>query len=234
MRRAFRLLPWSLALAAVACGGSEFSDDKGERDAGAGGSGGTAGSGGSGNGANGGSGGNGANGGSGGNGANGGSAGSGGSAAAGGSSGVGGGNSGGSGGAGATGGANGSGGALGSGGAQGGGGSGGGSECQPECEPGLTCCAGKCVGTYNDVKNCGRCGNVCSPERPYCDGHDCAPIPCFGDPICLGIERCCGQICCALGNLCCDVPGPGPSTGPVCVPPEANGGTCPIGCPACL
>jgi hypothetical protein len=31
--------------------------------------------------------------------------------------------------------------------------------------------------------------------------------------------------------LCCEVPGPGPSTGPKCVTPQ--NGTCPIGCPLC-
>jgi hypothetical protein len=100
------------------------------------------------------------------------------------------------------------------------------------CQLGLTCCAGTCVNTANDPYNCGACGNTCAAYPPFCSGV-CEPAPCFnGAPPPPG-GFCCGQQFCTLGQLCCDVQGPGPSTGPVCFTPTAMQWTCPVGCPSC-
>jgi hypothetical protein len=56
---------------------------------------------------------------------------------------------------------------------------------------------------------------------------------CTDPPICLGTQYCCGNQCCQLGFLCCDVPGPGPAGRLTCVNPADSKGTCPIGCPLC-
>jgi hypothetical protein len=98
---------------------------------------------------------------------------------------------------------------------------------------GLTCCTDGCTGTYDDIFNCGACGNVCGGAHPFCDGVGCAAAPpCTGGTVCAPPTFCCGGACCAPGELCCDVPGPGPGLGPRCVPPDARG-TCPTGCPLC-
>jgi hypothetical protein len=95
----------------------------------------------------------------------------------------------------------------------------GGRPCTVLCTMGFVCCDGACVNLRNDVNNCGSCGNVCSGANDFCDGQKCAPPPC--------------SPACGPGMLCCDVNGPGPSRGPMCYPPNANG-TCPPGCPLCL
>ena len=111
----------------------------------------------------------------------------------------------------------------------GGGGSGGGSGgsggdggmkvCAVLCMMGFTCCDGACVNVRNDIHNCGTCGVVCNAPNDYCDGQKCAPPPC--------------SPACGPGTLCCDVQTAGPSRGPMCTAPTAEG-TCPLGCPLCL
>jgi hypothetical protein len=104
--------------------------------------------------------------------------------------------------------------------------------CVEDCAGmGLTCCDGECVGTYNDVRHCGECGNACPGPHPFCDGSQCAAPPC-DDPSCGDESFCCGTQCCGDAELCCAVPGPGPSGGPACVSPDERG-TCPVGCPLC-
>ncbi|MFO0684159.1 MAG: hypothetical protein U0234_19055 [Sandaracinus sp.] len=89
------------------------------------------------------------------------------------------------------------------------------------------CCAGTCVYTYNDSRNCGSCGHVCA-DNEYCTGGSCVQIPCTTK--CGG--TCCGGQCCAAGEICCDPAGP-VSGEPVCTPPTAAG-SCPAGCaPLC-
>lgn len=107
----------------------------------------------------------------------------------------------------------------------------GGGMCSPACGPGFTCCNGACVNTDNDILNCGMCGKICIPDFAFCGGGVCGDPPCDGAITCNGNQVCCGTVCCAEDVLCCDVPGPGPTTGPKCVPPQ--NGTCPPGCPAC-
>ena len=120
------------------------------------------------------------------------------------------------------------GGAIGAAGALGTAGTGGG--CTPACPFGLTCCSGKCVNTTNDINHCGACGNRCTGTRPFCNGQQCSTPPCEGVG-CIGMKFCCGTACCDEGALCCEVQGPGPSSGPRCYAPVD--GTCPIGCPLC-
>lgn len=159
----------------------------------------------------------------GGTGATGGSSGSGGSS--GGSAGSGG-QSGGAAGSGATGGSS---GAGGSGGASGGGGTGGGS-CG-FCD--FVCCGSTCTNTGNDIKNCGKCGTVCPGTNPYCDNGVCkTQAPCEAGTACIGTTTCCGKSCCALGEICCDVPGPLGTPYPTCHTPVD--GTCPKGCTSCV
>jgi hypothetical protein len=125
----------------------------------------------------------------------------------------------------------GSGGAGGQGASAGNGGYAGAANCDAICQnQGLTCCDGSCVATYDDIFHCGGCHNTCSGQHPYCDGQQCTAPPCEG-VACPSFEFCCGTHCCPQNQLCCDVPGPGPSAGPVCADPV--NGTCPVGCPLC-
>ncbi|MGZ3408229.1 MAG: hypothetical protein ACXVAN_17390 [Polyangia bacterium] len=95
----------------------------------------------------------------------------------------------------------------------------GGRVCAVLCTMGFTCCDGACVNLRNDIRNCGVCGHVCSAPDDFCDGSSCVAPPC--------------SPACGAGMLCCDVPGPGPSRGPMCTTPTVDG-TCPPGCPLCL
>lgn len=103
-------------------------------------------------------------------------------------------------------------------------------------DSGITCgapfvvCAGQCVNTANDIRNCGACNDVCSGAHPFCDAGTCGTAPCTG-ATCGAPGFCCGSTCCTAGQLCCDVPGP-ISAGPRCTDPV--GGTCPMGCPLCV
>ncbi len=140
----------------------------------------------------------------------------------------------GSAGAGATGGTGGTGGASGTGGTSGtsgtSGASGTGGDCAADCAgSGLICCAGRCVNTGNDLKNCGACGNACEGPFPYCDNGTCGAPPCFGTA-CAGNTTCCGSECCGLGQICCTV-NVGPSVTECSEPVD---GTCPVGCPLCV
>jgi hypothetical protein len=100
------------------------------------------------------------------------------------------------------------------------------------CGGAWKCCNNECVAPSNDVDNCGQCGNVCTGAHPYCDQGTCAPKPpCDADAgVCPASEFCCGGSCCALGEICCDVPSNLPSF-PQCVTPV--NGTCPKGCNLC-
>jgi hypothetical protein len=97
---------------------------------------------------------------------------------------------------------------------------------------GFTCCGDQCVNTDNDIKNCGACGNTCGESaNPFCNAGTCqAAPPCDPTTACDANTFCCGTTCCALGQLCCDVPGP-VETGLTCVTPI--NGTCPPGCKDC-
>jgi hypothetical protein len=223
-RHAARILGGVAIVVFAGCGGSEFSERDPDGGAGAvGGNGGAGaapqgGSAGSGTGAAGGVGGSAASG-------------TGGGAAAGGA-GSGGTSSGGSGGSGTSTGGTGT-STGGTGGLGGGGGTGGVNSCEPACSFGLTCCDGRCVNTANDIVNCGGCGKTCGGLNPHCLGSQCGVPICFDVVACIGEQVCCGSECCGgeTGKICCDVPGPGPSSGPRCVEPVD--GTCPIGCPGC-
>jgi hypothetical protein len=94
----------------------------------------------------------------------------------------------------------------------------GGHVCTIFCTMGFSCCDNRCVNLNNDIHNCGACGNVCSGPQPFCDGTACAPAPC--------------SPACPVDQLCCNVQGPGPTRGPACYAPTAQG-TCPLGCPLC-
>lgn len=115
-------------------------------------------------------------------------------------------------------------------------GAGGSPACDPSnCAPPFTCCGQDCVNPLNDPSHCGSCNGVCaSPpgSSPYCDYGKCTIPPCWGS-ICDANSFCCGQTCCKMGQMCCDVQGPGPSSGPICHTPTAMEPTCPMGCPLC-
>jgi hypothetical protein len=106
-----------------------------------------------------------------------------------------------------------------------------GMDCAIDCDPGLVCCDGACVGTYNDILNCGECGNSCGGEHPFCDNGICAQMPpCTKGVLCdSGGLFCCGVDCCYDGQICCVVPQGGPVGTPVCT----DDPTCPVGCPTC-
>ena len=113
----------------------------------------------------------------------------------------------------------------------------GGGTCAEKCAGGLDCCGDQCVGKYNDIFNCGACGNECQGENPYCNHGVCAAAP----PCDQGKDPPAGMFCCGLtacndGELCCAVPGPGPTGGPACYAVEPNDPatqTCAPGCPLC-
>lgn len=111
------------------------------------------------------------------------------------------------------------------------GGTGGGAACTPACGMERECCAGACVNTYNDPKNCGACGVACKSGE-WCNGAGkCEATPC--ETTCSGGALCCGSACCAANELCCEPQGP-ISAGPVCTKPSDTG-TCPQGCaPLCV
>ena len=105
------------------------------------------------------------------------------------------------------------------------------SACATKCSVGLSCCGDRCANLQNDILNCGACGKVCGGPDPFCDNGHCMQAPCTTTPTCGGL--CCGDAICRPGQLCCNVPGPGPARlGPSCT--NAVNGTCPVGCPACL
>jgi hypothetical protein len=83
------------------------------------------------------------------------------------------------------------------------------------CTFGLKCCNNACVNENNDPLNCGGCGTHCTGSASMCLGGACQVPTC--------------QPACASGQVCCDIPGPGPSQPPKC----EQGPTCPVGCPLC-
>jgi hypothetical protein len=106
----------------------------------------------------------------------------------------------------------------------------GGASCAMNCAlSGFTCCNGRCVNTSNDIKNCGRCGEACDGSFPICLDGNCSIPVCLG-PDCGPARGCCENTCCAIGELCCKIPG-GPDGPPRCTAPVD--GTCPMGCPMC-
>jgi hypothetical protein len=109
----------------------------------------------------------------------------------------------------------------------------GGGNCGDCAANGTSCCGDGCRNLNNDIFNCGECGHECTGTHPFCNGGTCGEAPCYEPGLACKNGFCCGQVCCADGQLCCDVAGPGPSTGPKCVDAAANGGTCPVGCPLC-
>jgi hypothetical protein len=105
------------------------------------------------------------------------------------------------------------------------------SSCPMSCGAPFMCCGGECINPLNDTRHCGMCNNAC-PNNPFCDNGKCGAPPCDGIG-CIGTHFCCGATCCKIGDLCCQVDGPGPSSGPKCVTPTTTMPTCPLGCPLC-
>lgn len=100
---------------------------------------------------------------------------------------------------------------------------------------GLSCCGDSCVYLLNDPHNCGKCGNVCPNSAPYCSGGTCGTPPCTPPPgagVCAPSSICCGTTCCAPGQICCAVTDNFVFIG--CYDLSKSGGTCPVGCPACV
>jgi hypothetical protein len=91
------------------------------------------------------------------------------------------------------------------------------------------------VATYNDVDNCGACGNKCTGANPYCDNGTCGSLPACMLPAGTTCNAagafCCGTFCCTGGQLCCTVDSNVAMVNPQCADPV--NGTCPIGCPGC-
>jgi hypothetical protein len=140
---------------------------------------------------------------------------------------------GGEGGAGATSGGTAQGGSGAASGAGGQGGAAGAGTCAEPC-PTLTpeCCGSRCVDTSNDPQNCGRCGNVCEGDTPYCaPGGNCEALPCEGAS-CDAAQTCCGDQCCEAGQLCCWRTA-GCCTINLCHTPTAEQPTCPDSCRLC-
>jgi len=104
--------------------------------------------------------------------------------------------------------------------------------CGMTCNMPFVCCAGLCRNLQNDPSNCGMCGKGCPVGSTFCSGGTCGQPMCFGT-VCIGTKFCCGQNCCDIGQICCEVEGPGPSTGPRCHTPVPGEPTCPLGCPLC-
>jgi hypothetical protein len=105
--------------------------------------------------------------------------------------------------------------------------------CLMTCAAYELCCAGRCVYPQNDPFNCNQCGNVCGGPHPYCNNGSCATTPPCASGMACFTGFCCGSTCCNDGQLCCEVPGPGPSSAPSCYTPTPSQPTCPIGCPLC-
>ena len=70
---------------------------------------------------------------------------------------------------------------------------------------------------------------VCPPSAPYCESGTCGRPPCEPNVICIGTATCCGNMCCGVGQLCCQDQGP-VSIAPGCFTPTADQRTCPQGC----
>jgi hypothetical protein len=102
--------------------------------------------------------------------------------------------------------------------------------CASPCGAGLACCAGSCVYTGNDLRNCGGCGIVCPASKPMCDEGHCAVPPCTSAGACAG-GTCCGGACCAGAELCCSSVGGPTHSAPFCRDPV--GETCPVPCLTC-
>ena len=114
------------------------------------------------------------------------------------------------------------------------GGSGGTTVCAALCTVGRTCCGGACVNVQNDPRNCGVCGKSCGGNTPYCGDGTCQAAPCGPLTDCFSAASCCGNSCCAVGDICCQDQGP-ISVAPKCFNPTAAEPTCPQGCaPECM
>jgi hypothetical protein len=103
------------------------------------------------------------------------------------------------------------------------------------CNNGFSCCGTECVNLGDDPRNCGHCSTPCSGATPVCLVGKCVETPCFRVPdagACPTDGYCCGNLCCAKGQICCFVPAI--LELPRCVDPETSGGTCPKGCPTCV
>jgi hypothetical protein len=127
-------------------------------------------------------------------------------------------------------------------------GSGGSPDCATQCAAqGLACCNGACVNTNNDPYRCGGCDKVCPHDKFFCSAGQCGTPPCFSVPPpplpdasvpngpvpigCLSTQTCCGNVCCELGQICCEVNLS--ITTYQCIDP-GSGVTCPVGCPQCV
>jgi len=103
-----------------------------------------------------------------------------------------------------------------------------GDPCGPDgqCVEGAFCCKGWCSNLDYDPLNCGKCGNVCKPNAPFCSGGEC------GNPMCIvnceDDETCCGGKCCTADEVCCIVIEAGSDNKRDCYR-----GHCPAGCPTC-
>ncbi len=106
--------------------------------------------------------------------------------------------------------------------------------CAVACTTGRSCCGGGCVNLQNDPFNCGVCGRRCEGGTPYCGDGTCQQSPCNSQTeLCAPNSICCGNICCPVGDICCQDQGP-ISVAPICHTPTMAAPTCPQGCaPLC-
>ena len=114
------------------------------------------------------------------------------------------------------------------------GGTGGARVCAALCTTGRMCCDGGCVNLQNDPFNCGKCGNVCPASAPFCGAGTCKQPTCGQGVDCAANTTCCGDMCCGVGQICCETQGP-VSGAPTCFTPTPDQKTCPQGCaPLCV
>jgi hypothetical protein len=64
---------------------------------------------------------------------------------------------------------------------------------QAMCTSGQSCCSNVCIGTLDDIANCGGCGRICAMTRA--DSCSAGSCHCGGSGQCASSENCCSGSC---------------------------------------